>query len=64
MKTSLITKPTLPMMAKPTAQDVAIFTNSALFVFTLLVWLAALLNEVDAVVVEVDQIVLGLINVV
>jgi hypothetical protein len=64
MKTSLITKPTLPMMAKPTAQEVAIFMNSGLSEVTLFVRLAALLDEVNAVVVEVNQVALGLLNVV
>ena len=66
MKISLITKPTLPMIAKPSAQDVAILINSRVRrgKTTLFVRLGALLHERDTVFVEVDQVGLGFFDVV
>lgn len=63
MKTSLITKPTDPMIAKPTAHDAAILRNSEVKSLpTLSVWLVALLQELDAVFVEVDKVFLDVLD--
>lgn len=64
MKISLTTKPTLPMIAKPMAHEVAILMNSVLRrKCTLFVGLGAAMDECSAVVVEVYQIGLCALNV-
>lgn len=63
MKTSLITNPTDPMIAKPTAHDAAIFKNSEVKSLpTLSVWFVALLQELDAILVEVDKVLLDVFD--
>lgn len=63
MKTSLMTKPTDPMIAKPTAQDAAILRNSKVkSPSTLSVWFIALLEELDRVFVEVDEVLLDVLD--
>jgi hypothetical protein len=51
---SLITKPIVPIMRKPRAQDFAIVMNSILMCVTFLIWLFAILDKVFAGFEEVN----------